>query len=189
MPELPEVETIVRGLAPRLAGRRIAAAEFPCARVLRNDCAAAVGQRIRGVRRRGKFILLELDEGRLEIHLGMTGKLLLDAPAGPHTRAWFDLGDTRLVYDDIRQFGKLEYCLREDKLPTDQLDELDLGSLRVLMNADLDEGSALDNPVLKFLLGNPRVNTTFVPTAGLATSTTFASDRSTTADGVVETVA
>jgi formamidopyrimidine-DNA glycosylase len=67
------------------------------------------GQTIRSVRRHGKFIVLELDSGTLTIHLGMTGKLLLDAVAGPYTRALFELDEGLLVYDDIRHFGKIEW--------------------------------------------------------------------------------
>jgi formamidopyrimidine-DNA glycosylase len=67
------------------------------------------GQTIRSVRRHGKFIVLELDAGTLTIHLGMTGKLLLDAVAGPYTRALFELDEGTLVYDDIRHFGRIEW--------------------------------------------------------------------------------
>ncbi len=115
MPELPEVETIVRSLAPRLKGRLILNAEFRCARVLRGDAETAsarlAGARIGAVRRHGKFIVFELDRGaNLIVHLGMTGKLLLDAAAEPgrHTHAIFTLDQGSLLYDDIRQFGRLE---------------------------------------------------------------------------------
>lgn len=67
------------------------------------------GQKIHAVRRHGKFIVLALDSGTLTVHLGMTGKLLLDAAAGPYTRAVFELDEGLLVYDDIRHFGKIEW--------------------------------------------------------------------------------
>jgi len=67
------------------------------------------GQTIRSVRRHGKFIVLQLDAGTLTIHLGMTGKLLLDAAAGPYTRALFELDEGLLVYDDVRHFGRIEW--------------------------------------------------------------------------------
>jgi len=109
MPELPEVETIVRGLIPRLTGRRIVAAEFPCQRVLRSPMDGLAGLRIDGVRRSGKFIVFTFDNRRsLEIHLGMTGKLLVNGEPGPYTRALFTLEDGLLLYDDVRQFGRLE---------------------------------------------------------------------------------
>src|SRR5436305_6141593 len=82
MPELPEVETVVRSIAP-LAGRRIVSAEFRCLRVLRGgnpDAMAAriQGRKIAGVKRYGKFILMSLDDGGyLIVHLCMTGRILL----------------------------------------------------------------------------------------------------------------
>lgn len=113
MPELPEVETIVRELSPRLTGRHIVSAEVLNPRITRyatTDVAAAVaGRRIESVLRHGKFILLQLDQGVMTIHLGMTGQLLFDAPAGPYTRAVFQLDDATLLYDDIRMFGSIEW--------------------------------------------------------------------------------
>ena len=109
MPELPEVETIVRGLAPRLLGRRVVAAEVTCARVLRGDPGIVVGQTIRAVRRHGKFIVFDFaGPAAMCIHLGMTGKLLLDAEPGAHTHGVFTLDRGVLLYDDIRQFGRIE---------------------------------------------------------------------------------
>ena len=113
MPELPEVETIVRSLEPRLRGRRILQADITSDLVVRGDRPALIsnlaGRTITTIERRGKFIVLRLDRGFLAIHLGMTGKLLADAPPGPHTRARFHLDDGELLYDDIRMFGKLEW--------------------------------------------------------------------------------
>lgn len=113
MPELPEVETVVRSLAPRLTGRRIERAQFFSHFVVRQDFGELVaqvrGQLIQSVRRHGKFIVLDLSHGALSIHLGMTGKLLLEAQAGPYTRALFELDQGLLVYDDIRHFGRIEW--------------------------------------------------------------------------------
>src|SRR4051794_40233712 len=110
MPELPEVETIVRGLAPRLAGRRILAAEFRCPRIVRGHPQRIVGKTIRAVRRHGKFIVIDFAGAgpSLGIHLGMTGKLLLDPELGPHSHVIITLDRGALVYDDIRQFGRIE---------------------------------------------------------------------------------
>jgi len=115
VPELPEVETVARSIAP-LVGRRIVGAEFRCLRILRggdpDEMAAAVeGRRIAGVRRYGKFIVLSLERGGyLLVHLGMTGRLLLGGPAGKHTHAilTLDRGGV-LLYDDSRQFGRLQF--------------------------------------------------------------------------------
>src|SRR5215471_16765564 len=115
MPELPEVETVARSIAP-LVGRRIVAAEFRGLRVLRGGdpdamAASLQGRRIDSIRRYGKFILVSLrGGGYLTIHLGMTGKLLLGGPSGKHTHAilTLDRGGV-LLYDDSRQFGRLQY--------------------------------------------------------------------------------
>lgn len=115
MPELPEVETVALSIAP-LVGRRIVAAEFRCVRILRGGdpdkmAAALEGRRIAGVRRYGKFIVLSLQGGGyLLVHLGMTGRLLLGGPTGKHTHAilTLDRGGV-LLYDDSRQFGRLQY--------------------------------------------------------------------------------
>src|SRR6185437_4080077 len=118
MPELPEVETVVRSLAPHLPGRRILDAEFRSRFVTPVDFEAlrrrVAGRTILSIERRGKFIVLPLDEGVLAIHLGMTGKLLLDGPRTAHTHAIFTLDDGLLLYDDIRQFGRIEWS---PKLP------------------------------------------------------------------------
>jgi len=114
VPELPEVETVTRSIAP-LVGRRIVSAEFRCQRVLRggdpDDMAAHVeGKKIAGVKRYGKFILVSLQGGGyLVIHLGMTGRLLLGGPTGKHTHAVLTLDRGVLLYDDSRQFGCLQY--------------------------------------------------------------------------------
>jgi formamidopyrimidine-DNA glycosylase len=114
MPELPEVETVVRSLAA-LTGRRILSAEFRCRRVLRGgdpeEMAASVeGRRIVSIGRRGKFILMAIEGGGyLVVHLGMTGRLLLGGEAGKHTHAILSLDRGVLLYDDSRQFGCIQY--------------------------------------------------------------------------------
>jgi len=114
LPELPEVETVARSIA-RLVGRRIVSAEFRCLRILRGGdpeelAARLTGRRIAGVRRYGKFLLIGLDNGGyLMVHLGMTGRLLLGGAPGRHTHAILMLDRGSLLYDDSRQFGRLEY--------------------------------------------------------------------------------
>jgi formamidopyrimidine-DNA glycosylase len=66
-------------------------------------------QRVNSVERHGKFIVLTLDQGVLVVHLGMTGKLLLDTEPGPYARAIFHLDRGILVYDDVRHFGRIEW--------------------------------------------------------------------------------
>lgn len=118
VPELPEVETIVRSLAPRLAGRRITGVEFRSPLVCQR-CAPGTPERVAGaliedISRHGKYIVVRCDRGVLTIHLRMTGKLLVDTTPGPYARAVFHLSDGNLVFDDVRQFGTVEWT---DALP------------------------------------------------------------------------
>jgi formamidopyrimidine-DNA glycosylase len=113
MPELPEVETVVRSILP-LVGRRIVNAEFRAARILRGGdpermAARLTGRRIEAIRRYGKFILVSLSGGGyLLLHLGMTGRLLLGGAPGKHMHAIFTLNRGVLQFDDSRQFGAIE---------------------------------------------------------------------------------
>jgi formamidopyrimidine-DNA glycosylase len=114
MPELPEVETVVRSIAP-LAGQRILTAEFRNLRILRGGHPDALstrlqGRRILALRRYGKFIVASLEGGGyLTIHLGMTGRLLLGGNLGKHTHAIFTFDRATLLFDDSRQFGSIEF--------------------------------------------------------------------------------
>jgi formamidopyrimidine-DNA glycosylase len=113
VPELPEVETIRRQLAPHLEGREIAAAQILDARWTRPDAPEPVAGELRGARverieRCGKYLIWVLSGDRhLLLHLRMTGTLLFDPPVEPtHTRVRFELEDGgRLVYVDPRRFG------------------------------------------------------------------------------------
>jgi formamidopyrimidine-DNA glycosylase len=118
LPELPEVETVVRSIAPHLTGRTIEHAKLFSHRVTRGGLAHTArrlaGRVIQRIRRRGKQIFLDLDRGVLYLHLGMTGKLLWNGAAGKYTRAVLELDNGTLVYDDVRQFGRVEFF---DTLP------------------------------------------------------------------------
>jgi formamidopyrimidine-DNA glycosylase len=116
VPELPEVETIVRGLAPALTSRRITDVVVRERRLrtpIAGDFAAALsGRRIVGVRRHGKFMLTDLDDTRIWlVHLGMSGRLTLADAARPdrlHDHVVLRLDDGRvLTYNDPRRFGRL----------------------------------------------------------------------------------
>lgn len=111
MPELPEVETVVRSLRPHLQGRRIVSASFTSRFVTPGNRTALArrfeNRTIMSVNRQGKFIVIGLDQGTLTVHLGMTGRLLLDAPASKHTHGVFTLDTGTLVYTDSRQFGRI----------------------------------------------------------------------------------
>ena len=130
MPELPEVETVVRSLKS-IAGRKILNAEFRKPRVLQGDADQSAeflrGRKIRVVERYGKFIVFRLaPSGFLIVHLGMTGKLLMDSPLTKHSHVIFTLDRGVLQYEDSRQFGRVEVCeelpKRVTKLGPDALD-------------------------------------------------------------------
>ncbi len=131
MPELPEVETVARGLQRSIAGRRILSVRLGKTDFI--DDPAAVeqhvpGRQIEAVERYGKFMLLRLsartnasrdsengdaEAASLLVHLGMTGQLAPCAAAQPcakHTHVWFALDDGReLRYTDPRRFGRMAY--------------------------------------------------------------------------------
>ena len=113
MPELPEVETVVRTLRPMIVGKRILNSEFRQLRVLigkPNPTSRALeGQRIASIERYGKFIAIRLERGYLTVHLGMTGKLLVDSERTKFTHAIFTFDRGVMHYDDPRQFGRIEY--------------------------------------------------------------------------------
>jgi formamidopyrimidine-DNA glycosylase len=116
VPELPEVETVVRDLRPHLAGRRIARVTQVSRQALRKPWSAGwdsllVGRRVEGVQRRGKWIVLGLEGGSsLVFHLGMTGQLTVTGalePLATHTHLVFGLedADKQLRFRDVRRFG------------------------------------------------------------------------------------
>ena len=111
MPELPEVETVRRGLEPVLLGRRVVEADsHPSAKF--HAAPAVIGATVASVGRRGKYLLIGLDDHRtLVIHLGMTGQFRVSEQAAatdPHVRAWWLLDDGRtLEFRDVRRFGRI----------------------------------------------------------------------------------
>lgn len=117
MPELPEVETYVRTLAPQLQGKRIVGANVYWPRTVAQPDAAVFEQLIRGHRfesfdRRGKYMLFGLDQGEtLIVHLRMTGELRVQPAAfaaDKHTHLVLDLDSGEsLHYRDQRKFGRV----------------------------------------------------------------------------------
>lgn len=117
MPELPEVETIVRSLAPGICGREIERAELLFKPLLRRPprggLAVLARKRVLRARRRGKMAIIECEGGlTLVFHLKMTGQLLLAASGAArdkHTRlvVTFSDGGSQLRFRDIRKFGFL----------------------------------------------------------------------------------
>jgi formamidopyrimidine-DNA glycosylase len=119
MPELPEVETVRRQLSPRVEGRRLAELEISDARWCQplapeEFADAVVGRRIETLRRRGKYLIWELeDEVFMLVHLRMTGNLVYDAePPVQYERVRFVLDDGHEVrFVDPRRFGTGEVLL------------------------------------------------------------------------------
>ena len=131
MPELPEVETIVRGLKARIDGKRLLHLTLhrpDLRRAIPMGLAAKVeGQRVDRVDRRAKYILLRLaDGGILIVHLGMSGRLTLGDAARPlppqrhdHAAMLFE-GGIEVRFNDPRRFGLIDYA-RADTLPRHEL--------------------------------------------------------------------
>lgn len=115
MPELPEVETIVRQLRPGLVGRRIVSSHVTWPRSIatpaaRTFCMRVAGDRIESVWRRAKYFVFSLESGRHIVgHLRMSGRLYVGAPqASDYLRVSFDLDDgCQLAFVDVRKFGRL----------------------------------------------------------------------------------
>ncbi len=116
MPELPEVESLVRGIRTDLIGRSFSKIEF-----YRKDLREKIpqkrlrqillGQTIHDVFRRGKYFLIGTDQGFLGVHLGMSGRFVKSDPTQPlltHTHACFEINsETQFRYIDPRRFGRM----------------------------------------------------------------------------------
>jgi formamidopyrimidine-DNA glycosylase len=116
VPELPEVETVARGLRPALIGRTITAATVRWPRTVGFPAvdefqARIAGRRVEAVGRRGKYVVVRLDRGHLLIHLKMSGRLQVvagDDAQDRHVHTFFHLDDGRqLRFRDVRKFGRV----------------------------------------------------------------------------------
>jgi formamidopyrimidine-DNA glycosylase len=168
VPELPEVETVVRTLRPRLLGNSVktvwtSGMGLRLARAVNATALTqfSVGAQVTDVRRKGKYILIDLHGGAgILVHLGMTGRLRVqpsDAPKVKHTHVvWsLDSGD-ELRFVDPRRFGWVAISPQVDQLPEvaglgpDALNELDVVGLRKQM-------AASTAPLKAFLLDQKRI--------------------------------
>ncbi|MCB9397151.1 MAG: DNA-formamidopyrimidine glycosylase [Acidobacteria bacterium] len=122
MPELPEVETVVRGLRPDLIGQTIRSTEFFWAKTYHQPSApleGLLGRTFHKLDRRGKYIVAHLDVGYLWIHLRMTGRLYFSQHLQGEdrwTRAALGLDSRYLIFSDARKFGRIGFCLDLDWL-------------------------------------------------------------------------
>jgi len=133
MPELPEVETVRRGLHTIITGFRIADAQSLHPRAMKSESIASLaslnGSKITGTNRRGKFMWLTLNRPYvLTAHLGMSGQFLIHQPNRPkatHIRAQFQLKkalrNLELVFNDQRTFGWLSIEETTNDIPTSAL--------------------------------------------------------------------
>jgi len=131
MPELPEVEHVVRALRPVVVGRRILAAELKLKRISPDVSRPAFDRQLKNLRvmsvgRRGKYILFELESGKLlATHLRMTGKFIAlqtDDELPPYAHVVFYLdNEKRLVFCDMRQFGRMRIVADSRRLPKELL--------------------------------------------------------------------
>jgi len=130
VPELPEVETVVRGLRPHLEGRRLARVvqrradlRFP---LPENFAARLEGRRVLGIGRRAKYILVQLEGGEtLLCHLGMSGRMVLarnnGAPFEPHDHVVFETETGEVIrFNDARRFGMMD-LVASDQLASHKL--------------------------------------------------------------------
>jgi formamidopyrimidine-DNA glycosylase len=111
MPELPEVEVTKRGLEPYLAGRKISGVAVREPRLrwpIPSEVHRLAGRTVRGIQRRGKYLLVDCGDGHLILHLGMSGSLRVlpaGTPAQKHDHFDLRLGDRVLRLRDPRRFG------------------------------------------------------------------------------------
>ncbi|HEY9548624.1 MAG TPA: bifunctional DNA-formamidopyrimidine glycosylase/DNA-(apurinic or apyrimidinic site) lyase [Kiloniellaceae bacterium] len=127
MPELPEVETVVRGLRPKLEGQRLAQVEqhrpdlrFP---LPENFAARLIGRRVERIQRRAKYMLLHLDDGQVLLcHLGMSGRMVIVKRARGGRRPPLDRHDhivfvteagAEIRFNDARRFGIMDLVAAE----------------------------------------------------------------------------
>ena len=135
MPELPEVETVARQLAPRLVGRRVRRLEIYDALLRKAAAPRVAGRRVEEVTRSGKRVLLRFSGARssrgplwLAVHLRMTGRLIWSASVErrtrPHLRAQVKLDRGSLLFVDMRRFGTFSWFRSREASDPEGVDPL-----------------------------------------------------------------
>jgi len=139
MPELPEVETVVRGLSRRIVGQKVKHIHIPTKPSFHGTARQAEGLTIEKISRRGKGIIIDLSKGKsILIHLKMTGQLIYipkdkklrlnyghpdknftETMPSKHTRVWFELTRGNLYFNDMRRFGWVKLVPTKD-VPKDE---------------------------------------------------------------------
>lgn len=142
MPELPEVETIKRGLAKKIKGKTIKKIDIKLPKLVNFDVVGfqkeILGAKIEKISRRAKLLVLKLSNaGAILIHLKMSGQLLYEGEIRKHARAVFYFSDgTKLVFNDMRKFGYFKF-LPQNKL--NQFFEDKFGPEPLLSEFNLDK--------------------------------------------------
>lgn len=125
MPELPEVETVARALKPQLIGETILSADLRWARTLTTPApkkfrAQIRGQKITGISRRAKYLILQLENHNLIVHLRMSGDLIVrENQSAPekHDRLLLYLSNQKyLAFNDTRKFGRVWFTDEPEKI-------------------------------------------------------------------------
>jgi formamidopyrimidine-DNA glycosylase len=166
VPELPEVETIARGLANAVGGKTVASVSVTLPKVAIAPAGEAFEQALAGetfasVGRRGKYVVFALGSGRrLAVHLRMTGRLIVQEPGTtepyPYTNVLLTFSDrSRLCFADVRQFGRMRLLAAGDPWDAD-------GGIEPLSEGFTSEAfvSMLDGrrtPIKTFLLDQSRI--------------------------------
>src|ERR687895_2702347 len=169
MPELPEVETIRRQLAPAIEGRRLERIEVRDPRWCDPAPPEAVADALNGrlverLGRRGKYLVVSFeDDVHLVMHLRMTGNLLLvpaEADEPGHLRVVMDLDDgKRLLFVDVRRFGTGDVLLGSDALAEYFASRLGVEPLSPDFTAEAlrEQARGRRQPVKAFLLNQERI--------------------------------
>lgn len=135
MPELPEVETVRRGLSKLIINKTISAVDVRCEKIIKNVdvvnfCDALVDQTFHKIRRYGKYLFLDLDDYTLVSHLRMEGKYnyydqLVEPTVHDHIIFYFT-DNSMLCYNDTRQFGTMELVNLHDEASLKGISKLGL---------------------------------------------------------------
>ena len=166
MPELPEVETIRRQLAPAVEGRRLERIRVLDPRWCEPAPPEAIADALSGrvverLGRRGKYLIMSVeDDVHLVMHLRMTGNLLLTREEPKHTRVRMELeGDRKLLFVDVRRFGTGDVLLGSDSLAEYFASRLGVEPLSPDFTAEAlrDQARGRRQPVKAFLLNQERV--------------------------------
>jgi len=167
MPELPEVETVIKGLRPLVTDKVVTGVEIREKNMIaypKNNVEAfknsLIGSKIEAINRRGKYIIIELDTGKnMVIHLRMTGKLLVKEVKefrDKHTHVIFSLNDGQEIrFNNIRKFGRV--YLIDKKYPEQAGGLADLGPEPLSDNLTVEDFKKLFNnrrALMKSLLLN-----------------------------------